>query len=138
MVKSSSRLVAEKDAKIDKLQKVLDESRAGVLELKGETDKHVLEIKDKGNEISRAASLKDKVEATINQWKPQYDSTLAKIKVIFEYCANHLEACRPFRDVLRTLFVKFEPNTIENFDAETRNMDVELGAGTPLRDIVID
>lgn len=103
-----------------------------------EKDKHALELKVKYEEVTKVTTAKDKAEATINQWKPQYNLATTKMKSTFEYCTEHLEVCRPFRNVLRPFFIEFELDSIESFDAETRDIDKELGTNTPLQDISLD
>lgn len=54
----------------------------------------------------------------------------AKLKKIFESYSEHLEECHPFRDVLRPYFVEYEPDDLENYDAETKVIDEELGSSS--------
>lgn len=72
-------------------------------------------------------------------WKHVFDKAVEKINAIFPICVDHLDTCCSFCDEVHPFYVKSESNSLEEFDAVTKEIDEEIfAAKSQIKDVAMD
>lgn len=120
-------------AKIAKLQSALDKSKVETTLLRVEKDKLWLTWRP-NEELEAKKYLKEKTEAMIDKWWPQYNTACSRMNRLFESCDEYLESYSSFSDAFHSFLVGFELTNVVDFDVEINAIDEGHEVGGPLVD----